>query len=138
MAKHKKKKNKPVKATEAKTKKPFPIKRALILFVITTVIFIAYRVMIALEITAAVHIYWIGLGVLAMAYIAINRGTFRALTPEKLSDELSNEEKTAIINDQARRLKLSRPILYVIIAIIFTLVYDTAYLFATMNLGLKI
>ncbi|MBQ7779081.1 MAG: hypothetical protein IJ404_01170 [Clostridia bacterium] len=137
MAKYKKKKKKSAPVTEEKKKKPFPVKRALILLFVTALIFIAYQIMIALEFAAAVHIYWIGLAVLAMVYIAVNRGTFRPICPDDLSDELTSEEKNAIINEQAHRLKISRPILYVIIGILFTLLFDTAYLFATNNLGLK-
>lgn len=137
MAKHKKKKKKQVAVTEVKKKKKFPVKRALILLFVTALIFIAYQIMIALEFAAAVHIYWIGLAVFAMVYIAINRGTFRPISQDDLSDELTNEEKNEIINEQARRLKISRPILYIIIGILFTLLFDTAYLFATNNLGLK-
>ncbi len=137
LAKHKKKKKKQLAVTETKKKKPFPKKRAFTLLGITAVIFAAYQVMIALEFAAAVHIYWIGLAVLAMVYIAINRGTFRPISLSDLSDELTNEEKNEIIRDQARRLKISRPLLYVIIGILFTLLFDTAYLFATNNLGLK-
>ena len=137
MAKHKKKKKKQVDQTEAKKKKKFPVKRALILLLVTALIFAAYQVMIALEFIAAVHIYWIGLAVFAMIYIAVNRGTFRPISHDDLSDELTNEEKNAIINEQARRFEKSRPILYIIIAILFTLLFDTAYLFATNNLGLK-
>ena len=121
----------------AKKKKKFPVKRALILLLVTALIFAAYQVMIALEFIAAVHIYWIGLAVFAMIYIAVNRGTFRPISHDDLSDELTNEEKNAIINEQARRFEKSRPILYIIIAILFTLLFDTAYLFATNNLGLK-
>ncbi len=137
MAKHKKKKKKQAAVAEVKKKKPFPVKRALILLGITAVIFTAYQVMIALEFTPAVHIYWIGLAVLAMVYIAINRGTFRPLSEDDLSDELTREEKNAIIKKQEMRFERSRPLLYIIIGIIFTLLFDTAYLFATMNLGLK-
>lgn len=137
MAKHKKKKKKQVAVTETKKKKKFPVKRALILLGLTALIFAAYQVMITLEFAPAVHIYWIGLAVFAMVYIAINRGTFRPISPSDLSDELTNEEKTAIINEQARRFEKSRPLLYIIIAILFTLLFDTAYLFATNNLGLK-
>ena len=103
MAKHKKKKKKQVAVTETKKKKKFPVKRALILLGLTALIFAAYQVMITLEFAPAVHIYWIGLAVFAMIYIAINRGTFRPISPSDLSDELTNEEKTAIINEQARQ-----------------------------------
>ncbi len=137
MAKYKKKKKKQVAVTESKKKKPFPKKRAFALLGITAVIFIIYQVMIALEFTAAIHIYAIGLGLLAMAYIAINRGSFRPLTYDDLSDELTKAEKDEIIAQQARRFERSRPILYVIIGIIFTLLFDTAYIYATVNLGLK-
>lgn len=104
---------------------------------ITALIFAAYQVMIALEFAAAVHIYWIGLALVAMIYIAINRGSFRPLTYDDLSDELTKDEKDGIINAQASRFEKSRPLLYVIIGIIFTLLFDTVYLFATINLGLK-
>ena len=138
MAKHKKKKKKQVAVTEAKKKKPFPKKRLFTLISITALIFTAYQVMIALEFTAAVHIYWIGLGVLAVIYIAVNRGSFKPITYDDLSDELTKDEKDEIIRLQSRRLEKSRPILYVILGIIFTLLFDTAYLYATINLGLKL
>ncbi len=138
MAKYKKKKKKQVSVTEAKKKKPFPKKRAFALFGITALIFTIYQVMIALEFEAAVHIYWIGLGVIAVVYVAINRGAFRPLTRDDLSDDLTENEKDEIIRMQARRFEKSRPLLYIIIGIIFTLLFDTAYLYATLNLGLKI
>ena len=137
MAKHKKKKKKQVAVTEVKKKKPFPKKRALILLGITALVFSIYQVMIALEFKPAVHIYWIGLAVFAMIYIAVNRGSFRPLTRDDFSDELTNAEKDEIINLQANRFEKSRPLLYIIIAIIFTLIFDTAYIFATVNLGIK-
>ena len=120
-----------------KKKKPFPKKRALTLLGITALIFTAYQVMIALEFSAAVYIYWIGLALVAMAYIAVNRGSFRPLTHDDLSDELTKDEKDEIIRAQASRFEKSRPLLYVIIGIIFTLLFDSVYLFATINLGLK-
>ena len=138
LAKHKKKKKKQVAVTEAKKKKPFPKKRLFTLLSITALIFTAYQVMIALEFAPAVHIYWIGLGVLAAAYIVVNRASFKPLTYDDLSDELTNAEKDEIIREQARRLEKSRPILYAIIGVIFTLLFDTAYLYATINLGLKL
>lgn len=133
----KRKKKKQSTVVPVKTKKPFPKKRALTLLGITALIFAAYQVMIALEFAAAVHIYWIGLALVAMIYIAINRGSFRPLTYDDLSDELTKDEKDGIINAQASRFEKSRPLLYVIIGIIFTLLFDTVYLFATINLGLK-
>ena len=138
MAKHKKRKKKSFPVGEVKGKRPFPIKRALLLLLVTALIFTVYEVMIALEIAAAVHIYWIGLGVLAVIYIAINRGSFKPITYDDLSDELTKGEKDEIIRQQSRRLEKSRPILYVILGIIFTLLFDTAYLYATINLGLKL
>lgn len=138
MAKHKKKKKKQVNLTEQKTKKPFPKKRAFVLLCVTALIFAIYQVMLALEIEAALHIYWIGLGVISIAYIIANRGSFRPLTKDDLSDDLTENEKDEIIRIQARRFEKSRPLLYIIIGMIFTLLFDTAYLYATLNLGLKI
>ncbi len=121
-----------------KETRPFPIKKAIILLAVTAALFVIYQVMIALEIMAVVHVYWIGLCVLAMVYIAINRGVFRPSRREELPNEWSNEEKDSVIAEQKRRLKLSRPILYVIVGIMLTLIFDTAYIFATVNLGINI
>ena len=137
LAKYKKRKKKPTTEIAEKKKKPFPIKRLFILLGITALIFAIYQIMIAFELEIAVHIYWILLGVIAMVYIGINRGTFKPITYDDLSDELSPSEKDKIIKEQERRFERSRPLLYVIIAIIFTLIFDTAYIFLTNNLGLK-
>ena len=138
MAKHRKKKKKSAPIIESKRKKPFPKKRALILLGVTMLIFTTYQVMIALEFAPAVHIYWIGLGVISVAYIAVNRGAFKPLSEDDLSDELTKEEKIERINTQAKRSERSRPLLYIIIGIIFTLLFDSVYLYATLNLGLKL
>ncbi len=112
----------------------FPVKKALILLLVTAVLFVIYQVMISLEMIWIMHAYWIALGVLAMVYIAINRGALRLASRDELPKEWTEEQKTALIDEQKRRRAISRPILYVIIAIMLTLIYDTCYLFYDLNL----
>lgn len=137
LANKRKKKKQNIKTTE-KAKKPFPTRKALTLLAITAAVFILYQVMIKLEKIWIMHVYWIGAGLIAMAYIAVNRGVFRIPKRPELSDELTEDEKDELIYVITKRHKQTTWLLYLFIAILLTLVYDTAYIFLTVNMGVKI
>lgn len=137
MANKRKKKKQSKKKTET-AKKPFPTKKALTLLGVTIVVFAFYQVMIYLEKIWIMHIYWIAAAVIAMAYIAINRGVFRIPKKADLTDELTESEKDELLYVITKRHKQTMPLLYLFIAILLTLVYDTAYIFLTVDMGVKI
>ena len=74
--------------------------------------------------------YWVVLGVLAIVYVAYNRGfTQKSLTPEMLPDSWSSEKKEKYIADAERRDSRSRWMLTVIIPIMIPIMLDAISLF---------
>lgn len=137
MASKKKKRNNKASVTK-KTKKPFPIKKAVKLVGITAAAFTVYQLMLKLEHLWIVHVYWITLALLAMAYIAINRGCFTIATEDMLPEEWSLDEKRSFIAKQVERRKKSEFLLYLLLGIMLTLIFDTVYLFLELNLNLDL
>ena len=133
-----KKKKRRSATVDKKTKKPFPIEKALKLVGITSAVFAAYQFMLKLEHIWIVHVYWIALALIAMAYIALNRGCFTVATEDMLPEDWSKEEKTDFIELQKARRKKSEPLLYLLIAVMFTLLFDTVYLFLELNLNINL
>lgn len=64
------------------------------------------------------------------AYFIYNRGMSRkGLTPEMLSDTMTEEEKLAYIEDGERRLKKSKWMLTIIFPLVLTFLFDAIELF---------
>lgn len=137
MAKKRRKQNKNVPVTP-ESKKKFPIKKALTVFALVTVSFCFYQVMIYFEQIWIMHAYWIGVLLTAAAYIVINRGVFKVPKSSDISNELLDSEKDELIALIIKRRNMSMPVLYVLISLLFPLLYDTVYLFLTLDMGLKI
>ncbi len=104
----------------------------------TAAVFAAYQFMLKLEHIWIVHVYWIALALLAMAYIAINRGSFTVATEDMLPEDWSAEEKKNFIALQIERRKKSEFLLYLLIGIMLTLIFDTMYLFLELNLNIDL
>ncbi len=119
-------------------KKPFPWKRALLLFLSFVFFFTLYQVGIYFYQLWVLHAYCIAAGVLVLAYGAWNRGLFRLPKPEELPKEWKREEKDAFIEGVAKRKKQSSVLLYFLIPLILTVFFDTVYLFLTNTMGVDL
>lgn len=78
-----------------------------------------------------IQVVYLGLaGAIALVYIIYNRGfSRRNVHPEQLPDTMTNEEKTAWIEDGERRLKRSRWVLTILLPLILTFLMDLIYLY---------
>ena len=76
-------------------------------------------------------IYMIAAAGLILGYVIYNRGFSRkGITPEMLPEEWSEEEKTAYLEDGARRMRRSKWMLIPILAFVITFCVDLIELFA--------
>ena len=79
------------------------------------------------------YIFFIYLGaeiVLIVIYLFYNRGlSLKGVTKDMLPDTMSDSEKGELLSSAERRLKRSSFMLIPIIAIIFTLIFDTVELY---------
>ncbi len=121
-----------------KQKEHFPWKKAGLLFLSLILFFSAYQIAIYFYQGWIVHTYCIAAGVLVVLYALINRGVFSIPSPENLPDEWSKEQKAIFIAEQQKRRRISSVLLYFLIPILMTVVWDMVYLFLTLNMGLKL
>ena len=74
--------------------------------------------------------YMIALAALVIAYIIYNKGMYlKGVTEEMLPDEMSLEEKRALIDGAKRRLERSKWMIMLIIGFIFTFAIEAVLLF---------
>ena len=74
--------------------------------------------------------YMIALAALVLAYIIYNKGMYlKGVTEEMLPDEMSLEEKRALIDGAKRRLEKSKWMLVLIVGFIVTFAVEAVYLF---------
>lgn len=74
--------------------------------------------------------YMIALAALVIAYIIYNKGMYlKGVTEEMLPDEMSLEEKRALIDGAKRRLERSKWMIMLIIGFIFTFAVEAVLLF---------
>jgi len=124
--------------TKSAEKRRFPWKRALLLFLSFLVFFSLYQIGIYFYQLWILHAYCIAAGVLVVAYAAWNRGVFRVPKAEELPKEWKKDEKEAFIAEIAGRRAKSSILLYFLIPLIMTVLFDTVWLFLTLNLGLDL
>ncbi len=134
-----KKRKKPVfKADNTKKKRKFPTRKLLILLGTFAVVFSAYQIALYFMCEWIIHAYCIAIGVTAVIYITVNRGLFSVPKKDRLTDEWSDGEKDAFIAEQIKRKKNSEFLLYILVSLILTVIYDMIYIFITLNLGVKL
>ena len=76
------------------------------------------------------YAYWIVFAGFLIGYVAYNRAfTRKGITPERLPDSWSDEQKQEYIADGARRQERSKWMLSVIIPLLVTIAADAIYLF---------
>ncbi len=123
---------------KTKLKRKIPRKKLLLLLTSLVVIFSIYQIAIYFYVEWILHVYCIAAGILAILYIAINRGMLTVPDREVLPDDWSKEKKDTFIAEQAVRRKKSSVLLYILIPIILTVVYDMIYIYLTYNMGFGI
>lgn len=135
MAKRYRRKN---TASSKKQKKPFPWKKALILLGLVIVFFSFYQIAMYFFWSWVLHAYCITAGVLGLIYVLWNRGIFTIPAPADFPNSWSDADKEAFIKDQTKRKKDSAILLYILIPLIATIVFDMVYLFLEINMGLNL
>jgi 4-hydroxybenzoate polyprenyltransferase len=75
------------------------------------------------------HIYLAVGGILAITYIAYNRGITKRLTPDMLSDEIPFEQRERFAQESNSRLERSKWMLTLLIPILVVFAVDMVYLF---------
>jgi len=119
-------------------KKPFPKKKVLIFLGILLPVFAFYQISLAVGWNWIIHVYSIAAGVLAAAYVIYNRGVFSVPKEDELSDDMTKEEKLALIETVRTRKAKSAVLLYALAPILVTVTYDVIYLYLTVTLGMSL
>ena len=125
-------------AGKAAVKKPFPWKKALLLLLSLAFFFSAYQIALMYYQGWILHVYCISAGLLAVLYLVLNRGMLSVPDAASLPDEWDAAQKKAFLHDVRERRRRSSVILYFLIPLILTVLYDMIYLFLTLNMGLSI
>ena len=137
--KKRQKKKKMSPATETgKRKKRIPKKKLLILFGSLIFFFSVYQIAIYFELIFILHTYCIAAGLLFVIYIIINRGMLTPPDKNTLPEDWSEEKKDSFVSEQIERRRKSSVLLYFLIPIILTVVYDMIYIYLTVNMGLNL
>ncbi len=126
--------NKPAPALKNK----IPKKKLLLLALSTVIFFSAYQLAVNFQYNFIIHIYCISAGVLAILYILINRGILGKPDINILPQSWSREKKEAFLAEQIERRKKSSIILYFLIPIILSVIFDMIYIFMTVNIGIDL
>lgn len=91
---------------------------------------LGYMLAVNLRAELVFWLYYAALGISTLAYVLYNRGFSRTrVSREELPDTWSEEEKDEFFADAARRRHRSRPLLYIVIALWLTFLYDMFFLF---------
>lgn len=122
---------------QAKNRKRFPKKKALILLLMTVLFFVIYQLALSFYWGIILDIYCTAAGLLLLFYIFMNRGLLSVPEKKKLPDDWDNKQKEAFLAEQTARKKRSEILLYFIIPILFTVLLDLFFIFLELNMGLK-
>ncbi len=138
MAKKKKKRTTALAATETASakKKPFNVKRALLIALSTIAAFALYETLISLNvlpiggIPIIMPIYFITVTLLVCAIIFLNRGfSGKDVTPDMFSDDADPEHIKVVCENINRQKKLARRLMLVLLPFLFSIFFDMLYLF---------
>ena len=131
MAKRNKKRKETRPAEPKKTLDKKGFLRLGILVALTAVIFFVYRYFMAKPYFGVALTVYLAVATAALlAYVIYNRGfSRRGVTKDMLPDVWSEEQKDAFLEDAQRRLRRSRPLLIVVAALFFVLLFDAVELF---------
>ncbi len=138
MKKKTRKKARPASPAPKKRLSRIPKKKLLLLLLSLLVFFSIYQIAIHFRAGWILHVYCISAGALAIAYIAINRGMLSPPDRDRLPDDWSEEKKETFLQEQLVRRRRSSVLLYFLIPIILSVVYDMIYIYLTVNMGLSL
>ena len=110
--------------------RPFPWKRLLLLIGLFFIFFAVYEAVIARQQIWILHVYCIAAGVLAAAYILLNRGILSVPVRDSLPSDWDEAEKDAYLNAVRERRRRTKWILYLLLPLILTVLVDTVSLLA--------
>ena len=119
-------------------KKKFPLKKALLLLISLIVFFSIYQIASYFYVEWIIHVYCIAAGVLAFTYVVMNRGMLSKPERDRLPDDWSEAKKNIFLAEQEKRRKKSSVLLYFLIPIIMTVLFDMIYIYLTINMGIKL
>lgn len=135
MAKKKKKKLTSAPA-EVKAKKPFNVKRALIIALSTLAAFALYETLITVKflpiggVPIIMPIYFIITAALVCAIIFLNSGfSHKEVTPDMLEGVAESDKIEEICAKLNRRKKQAKKLMLVLLPFIFSILFDIVYLF---------
>lgn len=102
-----------------------------ILVAVTAGLFVLYRYLMEQPyVRIALTVYLVVATTALLTYVIYNRGfSRRGITEEMLPDAWSEEKKREFLEDGQRRLCRSRPLLIVVAALFFVLLFDAVELF---------
>ena len=104
-------------------------KTAISLLVSSVVIFTSYYLVVT-KTAYGFLVLWSIAALLALTYVVMNRFFIRhGATIENLKPEMSYEEKVAFINGREERKRASRPILFLLLPLLVSIMIDLLYLF---------
>ncbi|MBQ2766357.1 MAG: hypothetical protein IJF48_05165 [Clostridia bacterium] len=139
MAKKKKKRSKAALAvpeTAGAKKKPFNVKRALLIALSTLAAFALYETLISLNalpvggIPIIMPIYFIIVTLLLCAIIFLNRGfSGKDVTPDMFSGDADPEHIKVVCENINRQKKLARKLMLVLLPFLLSIFFDMLYLF---------
>ncbi len=136
MAKKKKKKSAAAVSVEVKAKKPFNVKRALLIALSTLAAFVLYETLITVNflpiggVPIIMPIYFIITAALVCAIIFLNSGfSHKEVTPDMLEGMAEPDEIEEICEKLNRRKKLAKKLMLVLLPFIFSILFDIVYLF---------
>lgn len=110
-----------------KEKKKF--NRLLLLALWFVSLFAVYEVGVHYEFKPVIHIYCAALCILAIAFVAVNRGTsVKPPLPDELPDEWDHIKKQEYIDAAKARAEKAKLLLYPFLSILLTLLFDWIYL----------
>ncbi|HHW25301.1 MAG TPA: hypothetical protein PK778_05040 [Bacillota bacterium] len=99
------------------------------LFLSFAVIVPFYFVCVYYRLKFVVHLYAITLLVLCLAYVILARGySIKPLDESLLPDDWDAETKMRYLENDAKRKKIAKNLLYFIIPIMFTFMFDMIYI----------
>lgn len=135
MAKKKKKKQTEIAPTSPQ-KKPFNVKRALIIALSTLAAFVLYETLIAVKflpvggVPIIMPIYFLIVTILVCAIVFLNRGfSHKEVTPDMFDGQTDPDEIKKICDNINRQKRLAKKLMLILLPFIFSVLLDIIYLF---------
>ena len=138
MAKKKKKKTSALteKTTVSASKKPFNVKRALLIAISTLAAFALYETLITLKflpiggVPIIMPVYFVITTLLVCAIVFLNRGfSTKEVTPDMFKGEADTDELQKVCDNINNQKKTAKKLMLVLLPFLFSIFFDMIYLF---------